>query len=64
MIEVQLDESERLDIALKKFQRKLIKNGLFKDMRKKRFYEKPSEVRQRKASEARRRTARALRRGR
>jgi small subunit ribosomal protein S21 len=55
MIEVILDVADRLDWALKQFKRKVQKAGVLKDLRKKRHYEKPSEVRQRKAAAARRR---------
>jgi small subunit ribosomal protein S21 len=61
MVEVKLDENDRLDWALKQFRRKLIRSGLFKDLKKRRFYEKPSEARKRKAAAARRRNARARR---
>jgi small subunit ribosomal protein S21 len=57
MIEVTLDEADRLDWALKQFKRKVQKAGVLKDLRKKRHYEKPSVVRQRKAAAARRRLA-------
>jgi small subunit ribosomal protein S21 len=59
MIEVVLDEADRLDWALKQFKRKVQKAGVLKDLRKKRHYEKPSEVRQRKAAAARRRVTSA-----
>ena len=62
MIEVVLDEADRLDWALKQFKRKVQKAGVLKDLRKKRHYEKPSEVRQRKAAAARRRVTSAGRR--
>ena len=55
MIEVVLDEADRLDWALKQFKRKVQKAGVLKDLRKKRHYEKPSVVRARKAAAARRR---------
>ncbi len=55
MIEVKLDENDRLDWALKQFRRRMIRSGLFKDMRRKRFYEKPSEARKAKAKAAERR---------
>ena len=55
MIEVVLDEADRLDWALKQFKRKVQKAGVLKDLRRKRHYEKPSVVRQRKAAAARRR---------
>ncbi len=61
MVEVILGENDRLDWALKKFRRKMIRSGLFKDMKKRRFHEKPSEVRKRKKAAARRRNARRAR---
>jgi len=62
MVEVILDESDRLEWGLRQFRRKMLRSGRFKDMKKKRFYEKPSVARRRKAAEARRRMSR--RRGR
>jgi small subunit ribosomal protein S21 len=64
MVEVILSENDRLDWALKQFRRKVIRSGLFKELKKRRFYEKPSEARTRKAAAARRRNARARRRAR
>jgi small subunit ribosomal protein S21 len=55
MIEVKLDENDRLDWALKTFKKKVLKSGLLKDLRRKRHYVKPSEARQLKAAAARRR---------
>ncbi len=55
MVEIQLGENDRLDWALKQFRRRMIRSGLFKDMRRKRFYEKPSEARKAKAKAAERR---------
>ncbi|GAC1516139.1 MAG: hypothetical protein NVS1B4_09630 [Gemmatimonadaceae bacterium] len=63
MTEIILQENDRLDVALKKFKRDMIKSGLFADLRKKRFYVKPSEARQQKAAAARRRSQRAQRKG-
>jgi small subunit ribosomal protein S21 len=62
MIEITLGEGDRIEWALKQFRRKMLRSGLFKDMKKKRFYEKPSEARKRKEADARRRNARARRR--
>ena len=55
MVEIQLEENDRLDWALKQFRRRMIRSGLFKDMRRKRFYEKPSEARKMKEKAAERR---------
>ncbi len=62
MVEIELAETDRLDWALKQFRRKMIRSGLFKDMRRKRFYEKPSEARKVKAKAALRRKAKDRRR--
>lgn len=64
MVEVRLEESDSLEWALKKFRRKMIRSGLFKDMKKGRYYEKPSVAKRRKSAAAERRRARARRRGR
>ena len=48
VIEVTLGENDRLDWALKQFRRKLIRSGLLKEIKKKRFYEKPSEAKKRR----------------
>lgn len=63
MVEVKLEENDSLDWALKKFRRKVIRSGLFKDMKKRQYYEKASEAKKRKAAAARRRSARARRLG-
>lgn len=62
MISVILKEGDSLDWALKQFRRKMIRSGLFKDMKKRRFYEKPSAARRRKSAVAKRKRLRSLRR--
>ncbi len=57
MVEIQLAETDRLDWALKQFRRRMIRSGLFKDMRRKRFYEKPSEAKKAKSKAAKKRKA-------
>jgi small subunit ribosomal protein S21 len=59
VIEVRLDESDRLEHALKLFKRKVQKAGLLKELRQRRHYVKPSAARQLKAAAARRRRRRA-----
>ena len=51
-IQVQGNDIEK---ALKVLKRQNQKNGLTKDIRRKRFYEKPSEMKKRKQNEAKRR---------
>ena len=58
MVEQQITETDRLDWALKAFKKKVLRSGLLKDLRRRRHYVKPSEARQLKAAEARRRRRR------
>lgn len=62
MTEIKLEEGDRLEWALKAFKRKVLRSGILKDLRKKRFYVKPSEAKRRKAAAADRRRRRAERR--
>lgn len=55
MVELKIDDTDRLDWALKTFKKRVQKAGILKDLRKKRHYVKPSEARQQKAAAARRR---------
>jgi small subunit ribosomal protein S21 len=64
VVEIQIGENDRLDWALKQFRRRMIRSGLFKDMRRKRFYEKPSEARKSKTKAAERRRHKDARRAR
>ena len=59
MIEVTLEEGDRLDWALKAFKKKVLRSGLLKDLRRRRHYVKPSEARQLKADAAGRRARRS-----
>ncbi len=59
MVEVVLGENDRLDWALKKFRNKVRRSGLFQDMKKGRYYEKPSDARKRKKAAARRKARRS-----
>jgi small subunit ribosomal protein S21 len=62
MIEIKLDEGDRVDWALKAFKRKVMKEGLLKELRRRRHYVKPSEARQLKSETAQRRKRSAARR--
>ena len=55
MTEVLLGEGDSVERALKLFRRKLQKSGLFKELRRRRHYLKPSEARTVKAATALRR---------
>ncbi len=54
MIEVTLDESDRIEWALKAFKRKVQRSGLMQELRRKRHYTKPSVARQLKTKAAQR----------
>ncbi len=62
MAEVTIGEGDRLEWALKAFKRKVLRSGILKDLRKKRFYVKPSTAKRLKAAAARRRLRTDLRR--
>ena len=61
-MEVTLNETDRLEVVLKKFNRQITKAGLFQDMKKKRFYESPATRRRRKDKAAARRKVKNARR--
>ena len=49
MVEVLLEDGDRIEVALKAFKRKMARSGILRDLRRKRYYVKPSEARQLKA---------------
>ncbi len=51
---VRVREDEPFEIALKKFKRKCIRDGIFAEVRKRRYYEKPSIKKRRKVESAKR----------
>ena len=53
---VRVHEDEPFEIALKKFKRKCIRDGIFAEVRKRRYYEKPSVKKRKKADAAKRLT--------
>ena len=54
MTVVRVREDEPFEIALKKFKRKCIRDGIFAEVRKRHYYEKPSIKKRRKAEAAKR----------
>ena len=62
MIEITLEEGDRLEWALKSFKRQVLRSGLFQELRRRRHYVKPSEARQLKDEAALRRARSAARR--
>lgn len=64
MPEVHLSDTDRLEWALKSFKKMVQKAGIFRELRRKRHFTKPSEARQLKskaAQRARHKAARARR---
>jgi len=53
---VKVYEDEPFEITLKKFKRKCMRDGIFSELRKRRYYEKPS-LKKRKKMEATKRRA-------
>lgn len=57
-LEVVIQDNESLDRALRRFKRKVQRSGLYSELRKRRYYEKPSAQRKRKREAAIRRERR------
>ena len=52
MPQVKLREGEPFDVALRRFKRSCEKAGLLAEVRSREFYEKPTQIRKRKAAAA------------
>ena len=61
MVEVIISEQDDLERALRRLRRKMVRSGLMRDMKKHRYYEKPSVVNRKNQKAAQRRRARARR---
>jgi len=51
---VKLEKNESFEVALKRFKRKCVKDGIFAEVRKRHHYEKPSIRRRKKVASAKR----------
>ena len=60
-LEVRVD-GDNINRAINQLKRKMANEGVYKELKKRRFYEKPSEGKTRKQREAERRLRKALRR--
>ncbi len=49
---LEVEVRDNLEKAMKILKRKLIKEGLFKELKSRRYYEKPSERKKRKSKES------------
>ena len=54
----------QVEKALKVLKRQMIKEGFFKELKRRRFYEKPSVKKKRKQKEAKKKRKAAMKRGR
>jgi small subunit ribosomal protein S21 len=54
MPEIRLDESDRIEWALKAFKREMQKSGILRELRRRRHYVKPGEARLIKSKAAQR----------
>ena len=57
MTEIKIRKGESIDRALRRLKKKLDKEGIMREIRTHRYYEKPSERRRRKEARARMRPA-------
>ena len=60
MPQVKLKEHEPFDVALRRFKRSCEKAGILAEVRRREFYEKPTQTRKRKAAAAVKRYAKKL----
>jgi len=64
MPSVRVKDNEPFEMALRRFRRSCEKAGVFTEMRRREHYEKPTEIRKRKAAAAKKREQRKLLRSR
>lgn len=60
MPSVRVKDNEPFEMALRRFRRSCEKAGIFTEMRRREFYEKPSEIRKREEAAARKRELKKL----
>ena len=60
MSEIRIRKGEPVDRALRRLKKKLDKEGTLKELRNRRYYEKPSETKRRMAKRARGRMHRQM----
>jgi len=60
MPSVRVKDNEPFEMALRRFRRSCEKAGVFTEMRRREHYEKPTEIRKRKAAAARKRELKKL----
>ncbi|MCG8672595.1 MAG: 30S ribosomal protein S21 [Gammaproteobacteria bacterium] len=60
MPQVKVKDNEPFDIALRRFKRSCEKAGVLAEVRRREFYEKPTQVRKRKAAAAVKRHAKKV----
>ncbi|AHE95350.1 MAG: 30S ribosomal protein S21 [Thermocrinis sp.] len=60
MVFVIVDENEPFEKAFKKFKRLVEKEGILTEVRRRQFYEKPSEKKKRRERQARKRILKAM----
>ncbi|HHF09004.1 MAG TPA: 30S ribosomal protein S21, partial [Candidatus Atribacteria bacterium] len=58
MTEIKVGQGESIDEALRRFKRKCQRNGIISEMKRREFYEKPSEKKRKRAQAAARRKKR------
>lgn len=59
MARVILKEGESLEEALRRFKREVLREGILKEIRRRGFYEKPSEIKKRERAAKKRMLERA-----
>lgn len=63
MPSIRVKDNEPFDVAIRRFRRACEKAGVLTEVRRREFYEKPTEIRKRKAAAAVKRSAKRAFRG-
>jgi len=58
LVQIRIGDGESIELALKRFRKKVQKAGILADYKRRKFFEAPSEKRKRKAAAANKRRRR------
>lgn len=50
-LQVKIKKGQNIAVALKRLKKKMLKEGIFEELRERRYYVKPSQIKQKKKKE-------------
>ncbi|MGQ9629740.1 MAG: 30S ribosomal protein S21 [bacterium] len=60
MVQIRVQQDESLNDALRRFKKECDKSGILSEIKKRKYYEKPSEARRRRLNKVKRKRNRSL----